>query len=240
MFRNIERALGGKGRSEVAELRAKVRDLEVSKEYLKKEIIRLATEIEKLQLRQQTSVQFYEFRLDQIYHNIIKRLPERSSSDASASEAIKTLETNPDWERLVFGARESFLEPGLIPSPLTLSGFRIDTRRAIERIDHVELLPGKAGIAVFGPYRKLRPGRYEVHFALAAASDGEIDILIEAYTAFRSEDNILSSVNYSGNGDRALLEFEWPFSLAEAEIELRIHQMGHVQVNLTSIEIRNL
>lgn len=219
---------------DLAALSGRISSLEKSRDYLKKELMNLSADVKKLELRQAATVQFYEFRIDQIYQNILRRLPD--TDHRVERSASKLLDTNPDWERLVFESQEPFMQSGLIPSPLTLSGFRLDTRRAIERLDHVELLAGVEGIALFGPYRKLRPGTYDVQFILRGPSS-DCKVLVEAFTAYASVDRILATAMYIGDADRVTLSFDWPLELSDAEIEFRVHQLGMTAVKLSAVEI---
>jgi hypothetical protein len=220
---------------ELEALRSQVKSLQASKDYLKKELIRLNAEVEKLYRRQELTLQFYEHRVDQIYRNIIALFQE--SHFHESRPVVRRLETDESWEKLIFDARSPILGTGHIPSPLTLSGFRIDTRRAVERLNHIEIFPGVHGIAVFGPYRKLVPGRYVVSFRFDAPCDGT-KALIEAFTAFSGNEQVVGTVDYSGKSDCAALRFSWPQHLANAEIEFRVHQLGSTSIKLVSIDVQ--
>lgn len=223
--------------SDVESLSARIKGLESSRDHLKKEFVRLLADFDRLQMRQQATINFYEYRIDQIYHNILKRLPDADSKQSN-DESFQRIEANPEWERLVFNAREKYLRPGLIKSPLTLSGFRIDTRRAIERLDHIEIVPGSDGIAVFGPYRKLQPGPYEIHFALCADAMQDVSIRVEAYTGYNALDRVISQSDFGGGQAGATLRFDWTFEFVDAEIEFRLHQRGRGGAKLKSIDVR--
>lgn len=226
---------GKKRSTKSASLEERITQLESSRDYLKRELMKVSGDLERLKSRQAATVQFYEYRLDQIYHKVLKRLPLVEQDIGHTSRGLM-LESEPDWERLIFEARDSLIRPGRIASPLTLSGFRIDTRRAIERLDHIELMPRASGIAVFGPYRKLVPGCYSVRFDLEAVGDGA-KVLIEAFTSHEGNDQVVGSTEFQGYGPHADLAFEWPVDLSEAAVEFRIHQQGEAGVKLTAVDI---
>ncbi|MFN3853765.1 MAG: hypothetical protein ACK4M0_05165 [Phreatobacter sp.] len=235
IFKHGPEGKAGDVRGDLETLRGQVKSLQASKDYLKKELIRLNAEVEKLYRRQELTLQFYEYRVDQIYRNIIGSMQEHHSHENRPS--IRRLETDSSWEKLIFDARSPILGTGHIPSPLTLSGFRVDTRRAVERLHYIEILPSAHGIAVFGPYRKLVPGTYVVSFRFDAPCDGT-KVLIEAFTAFSGNDQVVGTVDYSGESDCAVLHFSWPQTLADADIEFRVHQLGSTSIKLISIDIQ--
>jgi hypothetical protein len=223
---------------EIAGLRDNVHALQESRNHLKKEVIRLRADIEKLRLQFDTTTHFFEYRVDQIYENILRhmRLPGELCDAGSDTLAVSP---NPDWEKLIEAARNPVLEPRHIPSPLTLSGFRVDTRCAVERLEFIEITAARQGIAVYGPYKKLVPGRYTVDFVIEPMCPGEpLDLFVECFTAFGGKEHRLASSTFDAAVGKMMLEIDWPFESLNADLEFRIHQRGNTAAKLFAVTLK--
>lgn len=212
-----------------------VESLKNSRNHLKGEVIRMKAEIENLQRKLDTTFQFFEIRVDQIYRN----LGEGGTIDAGASEAAAALHlpTNPDWEKLIFAARSTFLEPGLIPSPITLSGMRIDTRFATEKLHYTEITGGLSEIAVFGPYRRLHVGQYRLELALEPLElSGQMSLYLEVFTVKGGKEIEVAGRKIE-NAQDTRLTFGWNLDMVDNEVQFRIHQRMGDAVRLYGIDL---
>lgn len=220
---------------EVQDLKTTVKRLSASRDHLKKEVIRLDSEIQDLRLRLETTLQFYEIRLDTIYQRIGAGF---GSVDEGRPE-IQMLPTNEAWEKLIFASKSPYLMPGHIPSPITLSGMRLDTRYATEKLNYTHISGGVEGISVFGPYKRLRIGKYTLVLALEPADPQEkLSFLLDVRTIQDGQERILTNKHVADAKD-AKITFEWNLALSESEVEFRIHQRRGGGMKLFGLELRN-
>lgn len=216
-------------------MRQEINSLKNSRDHLKGEVIRMKAEIETLQRKLDTSFQFFEIRVDQIYSN----LKTSGAIDPAAEGAALALHlpTNPDWEKLIFASQASVLAPGPIPSPITLSGMRIDTRYATEKLQYTEITGGHSEIAVFGPYRKLLTGKYALTMSLEPVdSAGKVSLYLEVFTIMDGREIEVAGLPVRKTKN-VKLTFEWGLDRADCEVQFRIHQRGGDAVRLFGMEL---
>lgn len=217
-------------------LHKEVQSLKESRKHLKSEVIRLTAEVETLKRKLDTTFQFFEIRVDEIYRKI-------ADSSHSLDAIVKNdrsatlLPTNPEWEKLIFAAKSPYLESGPIPSPITLSGMRIDTRYAVEKLHYTFIEGGLSEIAVFGPYRRLLPGSYTLELALEPAeSGGQLALLLEVFTTVKGNEMTIAERQIETAHETRLL-FDWEPELADCEAQFRVHQRGGDAVRLYGLDL---
>ncbi len=219
----------------ISELRQEIEGLKNSRSHLKAEVIRMKAEIESLQRKLDTTFQFFEIRVDQIYRNLAMN----GALDPATGEADLALQlpTNPEWEKLIFAARSPVLAPGPIPSPITLSGMRIDTRYATEKLHYTEIVGSISEIAVFGPYRKLLPGEYALSLAIEPVDPvGAVSLYLEVFTTQEGcEIEVAGHLVQDTRNNR--LSFKWRLEWADCEAQFRIHQRGGAAVRLFGLDL---
>jgi uncharacterized small protein (DUF1192 family) len=219
----------------VAEMKEEITILKNSRDHLKDEVIRLKDQMENLQRKLDTTFQFFEIRIDQIYRSLL----ETDMIDHDASELASELQlpTNPEWEKLIFAAKSPYIEPGPIPSPITLSGMRIDTRYAVEKLHYTFIKGGVSGIAVFGPYRQLLPGSYVLELALEPAESAKrLALRLEVFTTLGGQETTIAECTINA-AHKTRLAFEWNVTFAKCEVEFRIHQLGGGAVRLYGLHL---
>lgn len=212
-----------------------IKDLKSSRNHLKNEVIRIKSELENLQRKLDTTFQFFEIRVDQIYRNLDQGTNSRES--ANDKSAMLQLPTNPEWEKLIFASRSSHLEPGMIVSPITLSGMRIDTRYALEKMYYTEILGENSGIAVFGPYRRLHVGDYRLELAIEPVEpQTEIALFLEVFTICDGEE-VQIAARIIEIAEDTRLDFTWDVAFIGCEVQFRIHQRGGDAVRLFGMDL---
>ncbi len=216
-------------------MRQEIESLKNSRNHLKSEVIRLAAEIENLKRKLDTSFQFFEIRVDQIYRNLAAS---GAINPAAEEEALALqLPTNPEWEKLIFASHAPVLAPGPIPSPITLSGMRIDTRYATEKLQYTEISGGTSEIAVFGPYRKLLTGKYALTISLETVDPaGKVSLYLEVFTTKDGREIEVAGLPVSKTKN-IRLNFDWGLDRADCEVQFRIHQRGGDAVRLFGLEL---
>jgi FtsZ-binding cell division protein ZapB len=240
----------------------KISKLQTSITWLKGDVIQLKEEIKKLkrdndqlrvdltayQDRYRATLNFFEYRVDQIYQGVTSRLSNilegkglivasdvspQLSSDGLSQTLLKPI---PEWRDKILASQSRFLPLGEFRPPLTLYGFRLNTDRALERLDHIEIIGGETGVAFFGPYKRLPAGNYLSTFTFSPSEPPNITprLAIEVFNATCNSSVASTEVNSFG---RATLEFKWLDQFADDLFELRIHQRGDATVELRLIEV---
>ncbi len=148
------------------------------------------------------------------------------------------LETKEEWASLIRAAAEEFITPRKFVSPLTLSGFRIDTRFACECLDFIRIFPDAEGIVVFGPYKKLLTGIYDVAFAVELV-DNTRNTSLEFEVLDSSRDiTVATSVEELRPGkDNYQLSFLWTEESTYSPVEFRIKARGGGEVLFHQLDL---
>lgn len=142
------------------------------------------------------------------------------------------------------------LHPGVISGPLTLYGFRLNRSRAREEGDGILVLgseQGGSGLAIYGPYKRLAPGRYKVSFSLRRVKRSRTRLLplamgeigLDVY-AVRT-DTVLATKILPARKLTSLiaisLDFDWDADWGEEEIEFRVHQRSSAFFKVTAVSL---
>jgi hypothetical protein len=203
---------------------------------LRRQVVEARADAKEAQEAIKATTALYEQRVDQIYRRVSVAL--RSYLDLTPVDSPTEIETDAVLSK-AFGAalggadgmtaeqlRSALspqLRPGLLAGPLTVRGFRLNRRTARERGDAILMTGEHAGIAVFGPYKELAPGRYSVA-ALVRANErntaGPGRLVFDIYRPAADQVQALAEppeVDPSG-GFRLEAQFNWP----GGEIEFRI------------------
>jgi hypothetical protein len=235
----------------IAWLKSDVVKLKEEVQRLKQENDKLRADLTVVQDRYKVTLNFFEYRVDQIYQGIMSRLsrvlnehglvmppsvPQPLSSDGLSQSLLKPI---PEWRDKIIASRSRFLTLGILHSPLTLYGFRLNTSRAIDRLQYIEIMSGDTGIALFGPYKKLPTGDYEATFLFSAGANTNAGpkLAIDVFNA--TSDLSVASRDVDSFGP-ATLRFQWPNQFANDLLELRVHQRGDTLIHLKSIEINRV
>jgi hypothetical protein len=242
MLGKIKTAPHSPEQANMSSIKQDIESLKNSRTHLKKEVMQLKAdsaylkaEVGTLLRKLETTFQFFEIRVDQIYRN----LTAVGAIDPDARDAASALQlaTNPEWEKLIFAAKSPHLEPGLIPSPITLSGMRIDTRYATEKLHYTEIAGEVSEIAVFGPYRKLLAGEYTLTLALEPLDpEGELSLYLEVFTTLNGREIEVAGRPIEDTQDTRL-SFEWDIELSDCEVQFRIHQRGGDALRLFGMDL---
>lgn len=226
---------GGRGAAQLAALEHRLERIETR-------LADLERRLEKSEAGFKMSVRFFEHRVDQIYARILPVLGRETALFAGPDEPVTGAASDSvsDWH--VEGAT-GFLEPGRYGVPLADSGFRIAVGAAVERGGAVEVLAGRTGAAVFGPYKRLVPGSYRFTWHLAPAEpvpDGATVALgFDLYCP--DTDRVVAQTGFAGAlGAPRAVEVSAAIAPAsrDAVFELRVHQLGGAAARLEAIEIR--
>lgn len=160
------------------EIAGRLRDTEDKLDSLEREHSDLRIVLAQLLSKIDATAAYYEQRVDLIYRRVNVALREMlgygnvdSISDQEAEAVLAKVMRSFDIPFSVSDQLKSAvsgnLRPGSIASPLTVHGFRVNRRRARETGEGIELYGNEDGIAVYGPYKLLKPGNYHVTAALS-------------------------------------------------------------------------
>ena len=239
-------------------LETRLAELESQLDNSRREIAILKVALSSANARINAAVDLYEQRMDLIYRQITSAL-----GRALADGAIK-IETEAEIDQrlakmLSAGLRTPLdlttlnyanivsdeLTPGTLNAPLTIYGFRINRDRAREFGDYIEIMPANEtspGTAVYGPYKRLEPGTYEVTAHLRAIgkphriSDAE-DVALDVY----GNGIVLADRSIAGKSlqseNRLSLVFHWTPECANGAVEFRLHQRSNTPISLTAISL---
>jgi hypothetical protein len=129
--------------------------------------------VKQLLSRVDATAAYYEQRVDLIYRRVSIALREMMGygnidsvseleAEAVLSKTMRTFDVPFSVPEQLRRAVSGELLPGRIESPLSLHGFRVNRRRARETGTGIEMYGNETGIAIYGPYKLLRPGEYEI------------------------------------------------------------------------------
>ena len=223
-------------RVEFDELCLAVTQLKQSRDNLKKEVSCLRSEGQSLRLRLETTLQFFEIRLDSVYRNIATG----NAHTGTSKEVARLLPTNQNWEQLIFASRLPFLSPGKILSPITLSGMRLDTRYATEKLIYAYIKGGVDGIAIFGPYKRLAVGEYALMLIFEADDQNSpVSLEIEVFTVQNGEDKQIANNQITSTSGSKIC-FNWDRTLEECDVEFRIWQRKGGAIKFFGLDLQLL
>lgn len=239
------------------DVNGRIRQLESACDALAQDLAVLKAEQQMAAIRQQALVDYYETRIDRIYARLsartagVETVGIHIAQDSADDDVIldgfrKALQVQGGYANIPLpSVLSDYLEPGAIRGPLTLQGFKIRRGIAQEQGDGVlvqRLDKGSQQTALYGPYKKLLPGRYaltllasEVDSRSRARLDAGFDIFCPSVDQTFGEGQLAPSAdgNYS-----ATIVFDWPVELAEREIELRVVQRSLKPFKITGFDIQ--
>jgi len=239
-------------------LEPRITELESQLDEMRHEVALLKVALSSANGRINMTVDLYEQRMDVIYRQITSELGRmlgggriQIETEAEVDQRLAKmfsagLRTQVDLTTINFANLVSEeLIPGVLNGPLTIYGFRINRSRAREFGDCIEVIPANEtspGTAVYGPYKYLKPGTYEVTAQLRMMtkpdriSDDE-DVAFDVY----SQGNILAGLSVAGKSleleNRLSLLFHWTPECANRRIEFRLHQRSNTRILLTAISL---
>ncbi len=254
----------GKGTGAV-EYSGRLADVEAALERMERKLASIEIEANSGKRRLNAVVDFYEHRIDQIYRQVVNELGRALGTGGvvADSEAEIDLQLTRIFGRALKDAPKEIaahvasaltdeIRPGHIAAPLTLAGFRLDRNRCRETGIGVEIFSKRQsgpGIAIFGPYRRLKPGIYRLTSAirvvnpmatLCARRTGEV--VFDVYSA--RLDRVVGVTKTSARrlslGIGLSVDFEWPTEAAEGPVEFRLHQRSISKLNVTAFELSAL
>lgn len=239
----------------------RLEELERQLDAARRDIATLEVSLSSANSRINATVDLYEQRIDLIYRQVVAELGRALGGGALKIETETEVDNrlarmlsaglrapvDPlriDLDNIVSGE----LTPGTLNAPLTIYGFRLNRSRARELGDCIEIMPANEtspGTAVYGPYKRLKPGSYVVTAQLRAtgirnAALGGGDVALDVFSP--ATGNILA---YERISSRALrpemglsVNFEWTFDCAHDTIEFRLHQRSNATISLTAILLK--
>lgn len=234
-------------------------DTEVRHDALAQDVAMLRAEVQMSSLRQQALVDYYESRIDRIYARLsadlasVQGVPVRVEQDADVDgrlvgELRRVLKVREGYFDIPVAAILSdHLEAGKIRAPMTLQGFRVNRALGSEAGDRIVVGPvvengGKT--ALYGPYKKLIPGRYRVSLRALSENgvDGDANVRFDIFCPTLNE--VVGEGRFIGRGDAENhfainLDVEWPAEKAGHELEFRVHQRGQTGFAILGFDIEH-
>ncbi len=231
----------------------RLRDAEEKIDRLEREQAEQRIVVSQLLSKIDATAAFYEQRVDHIYRRVDVALREmlgygsvdsvsELEVEAVLSKVMRSFEIPfvvPDQLKLaVLGE----LLPGTIASPLTLHGFRVNRRRARETGDGIEMYGNENGIAIYGPYKSLRPGNYRIVAELLQLSPappgaGPGALLIDVFSSERQEVVAVGEVRPQA-GDQEV-DLPLTFSWRGGSVEVRVSNNTSTSWLLKSFRLKS-
>jgi hypothetical protein len=239
----------------------RLEELERQLDAARRDIALIEVSLSSANRRINATVDLYEQRIDLIYRQVVAEL---GRALGSGTIKIET-ETEVDCRlarMLSAGLRTPMdplridlnnivseeLTPGTLNAPLTIYGFRLNRSRAREFGDCIEIMPANKtspGTAVYGPYKRLKPGSYVVTAELRAtgirdAASAGGDVALDVFSP--ATGNILADERIASRAlrpeMRLSVNFDWTFECAHDAIEFRLHQRSNATISLTAILLK--
>ena len=221
----------------------RVPELERTVEALQLRLAGMEQRLTESQVRFNASVRFFEHRVDQIYGRVLEGLGadlfacESEPVAPRAAEAIGFDVT--ERMRLQIGASSDHLPPARYLPPLTSFGFRLALGAATERDGAVEIGSHPGKVVLFGPYKRLVPGRYEIRWTLApfpeAGSGASLGFDVYSPTL----DRAIADAEHHGPLDEPtviVLDAIIGAPEVDALLEFRVIQRSSTRVRVTAFE----
>lgn len=232
-------------------------DAEVRHDALAQDVAMLRAEVQMSSVRQQALVDYYESRIDRIYARLSADLADvqgvqvRVEQDADVDgrlvgELRRVLRVSEDYFDIPVAAILSdHLEEGEIRAPLTLQGFRVNRALGNEAGDRILIGPvveNSPKTALYGPYKKLVPGRYRIALRCKLPEGGveEVKVRFDVFCPTLSE--VVGERRFDGQADSegdfaVVLNIDWPAEKANHELEFRVHQRGQTGFSVIGFDI---
>ncbi|WP_276121286.1 hypothetical protein [Pararhizobium qamdonense] len=144
---------------------------------LRRENARTRHDFNTLAAKFEAALIFFESRVDAVYQSALLQ----AKGEPSPFKVISAVETEKRLQELIFSGFidepqidelnlkdiiSGDLSIGVKKGPLTLYGFRLHPGASRDLGNRVRIESGEFGAVVFGPYKRLRTGRYKVRFDL--------------------------------------------------------------------------
>ena len=236
----------------------RVRQLEAAYDAMAQDFAVLKAEQQMAAVRQQALVDYYETRIDRIYArlsaqtagvaNVGIHIAQDSADDDVVLEGFKkALQVQGGYVSIPLpSVLSDYLEPGSIRGPLTLQGFKIRRGIAQEQGDGVlvqRLDRGSQQTALYGPYKKLLPGRYALTLQCEVVEDApkaKLDAGFDVYCPSTDQSFGEAQLNRQSEGNyAATVVFDWPLELADREVELRVVQRSLKSFKIIGFDIES-
>jgi hypothetical protein len=224
--------------SAIQETADRLTGVEEELDKVRRELAEQRIVVKQLLSRVDATAAYYEQRVDLIYRRVSIALREMMGygnidsvseleAEAVLSKTMRAFDVPFSVPEQLRRAVSGELLPGRIESPLSLHGFRVNRRRARETGTGIEMYGNETGIAIYGPYKLLRPGEYEISAPLerSGSTRSKPDHGSLVIDVFGSEKQIVAAV-----GDLS------PFSTAETcSLRLRFSwEGGVVEIRLSN------
>lgn len=257
MVKAVQRRFRGLRNGNLVE---RLKDLEASHGSMAGDVAYLRAEVQMASMRQQALVDYYETRIDRIYARLsadlagvssVSVLVEQDSEidDRLMNDFRKVLRTREDYITIpIADVLSDILQPGVIRAPLTLQGFRINravAREAGDRVSVAAVDSGRSPIALYGPYKKLRPGRYEVVlkvvFRAGKRRKNDPGVTFDIFCPPLDRVCASGATCAQGEGEEEALiclDLDWSAGDSAGELEFRVHQKSAREIDILGFEIR--
>jgi hypothetical protein len=235
-------------------LEARLTRAELALEQARHNVADLSHSLAKLAARYDAAIGYFEHRVDLIYRRVTGHLAKlladgnivvetESAVDLELARLFSAgLRADLDLEHIRIGdILSDTITPGMITAPLTLYGFRLVRDQAQEHGTEIELFNCE-GTAVYGPYKRLKPGCYRVTGCFRSSGlehPGEVEMDVFSPT----EAMVIATKRQPvpiGSGPFAIsTDIDWPLERAQDMIEFRVHahQPRGVYLKAFSIEV---
>ncbi|RWX78765.1 hypothetical protein EPK99_09250 [Neorhizobium lilium] len=210
-------------------------------------------EFQSLASKFETALIFFESRVDSIYQAALRH----DAGELPAAEIMIEEEVENRLRDLLLGGFANTpaitdinikdlvsgdLSVGPKRGALTLHGFRLDPRAARDMGDCIRIEAGVFGAVIFGPYKRLKVGKYRVSFELEILADldqlnGSMSFDIHDSTI--NEQMCIKTVRAKEfkRAFRAELVFDWSPASVNHVVEIRVFQGLNSPVLLREILI---
>lgn len=231
------------------EFEDRIAALEEKVDVLSRENASLQISNASLTSRLNASLRLFESRVDSVYRAIVDRSlrEEGIAIDRPSEEEIEhqlralvlggLSADTPVTDLKLSAMLDGEMKAGVYSGPLTLYGFRLKRKHAREMGNMIAVKSGPAGIVMFGPYKRLKPGKYTFGFELQIDQPGQAgEIEIDIYCALIDEvvAKKILNVGESFSISKLELEVNWTAMMSGGLVEFRLHQRSESAFNITS------
>jgi hypothetical protein len=210
-------------------------------------------EIGNLNTKMKSITIFYEHRVDSIYRRVNSTLREilglgkidtmpALEAENILSNYLLNLDIGTEVPDQVKRAVDSTIRPGVISAPLTLHGFRINRKSGREIKEGIECFGNEDGIVMYGPYKNLPAGNYQITAEVKLLSDiSKTEVGPVVLDIFSSSENEVVGVS-EGPLNKVTKVFTPKLVLKwlGGSIEIRVHNNSGARVLIKAITIEKV